>query len=63
MLRDIILSGFELELYMHDERPFAYWYLAQISQLHVSVVGDVIENLPEGANYLYYVFNVIGYSL
>lgn len=33
---------------MHDERPFAYWYLAQISQVHIIVIGDLMEHVPEG---------------
>ncbi|OCB91093.1 hypothetical protein A7U60_g1658 [Sanghuangporus baumii] len=45
--RDIVLSGFELELHAPDERPFAYWYLSEILQTHEEVLKELLSAVPE----------------
>ena len=37
MALDIVLSGFELELYGDDELPFVYWYAETIINRYVTV--------------------------
>jgi N-alpha-acetyltransferase 35, NatC auxiliary subunit len=45
---NIILSGFQLELYAQHERTFAYWYLAQIIETHLGCIEDALAALPPG---------------
>ncbi|KDR82005.1 hypothetical protein GALMADRAFT_221894 [Galerina marginata CBS 339.88] len=35
IVREIVLSGFQLELYSDEERSFAYWYAAQVIDIHL----------------------------
>ena len=48
VVRDLILSGFELELYAVDEHPFAYWYLSQILVVHESTLRDLLDLVTDG---------------
>lgn len=47
---DVVLSGFELDLYVADERPFAYWYAMRTVEAALEIVremkGVVIEGEP-----------------
>jgi len=43
---NIILSGFQLELYAPHERTFAYWYLAQVIETHLGCIEDALAVLP-----------------
>lgn len=45
-IREVILSGFQLALYSANERPFAYWYLAQVLEQHLACFDEIIEVLP-----------------
>lgn len=45
---NIILSGFQLELYAPHERTFAYWHLTQVIETHLGCVEDALEVLPSG---------------
>ncbi|KAL4064339.1 Mak10 subunit, NatC N-terminal acetyltransferase-domain-containing protein [Scleroderma citrinum] len=45
-IREVILSGFQLSLYSANERPFAYWYLAQVLEQHLTCLDEVIRGLP-----------------
>lgn len=47
-IRDIILSGFELDLYSVDERAFCYWYLSQVLFTHDRVIRQLMELVPRG---------------
>ncbi|EMD34296.1 hypothetical protein CERSUDRAFT_140689 [Gelatoporia subvermispora B] len=40
--REIILSGFQQELYSQDERPIAYWYLAHVLDVHLQCLDNVL---------------------
>ncbi|KAI0792657.1 Mak10 subunit, NatC N-terminal acetyltransferase-domain-containing protein [Abortiporus biennis] len=35
--REIIMSGFQQELYSSHERPISYWYAAKVMELHLAV--------------------------
>ncbi|THG95833.1 hypothetical protein EW145_g7894 [Phellinidium pouzarii] len=49
VIRDIILAGFELELYALDERPFAYWYLSQLLGGHENILRELLDVVPQGS--------------
>ncbi|KAA1475811.1 Mak10-domain-containing protein [Dentipellis sp. KUC8613] len=40
-IREVVFSGFQIELYIADERPFAYWYAAQVMSKHISLLEEV----------------------
>lgn len=44
----IILTGFELELYSDDERPFAYWYLSEVCGFHDKVLQQLLGHVSLG---------------
>ncbi|KAL0563501.1 N-alpha-acetyltransferase, non-catalitic subunit [Marasmius crinis-equi] len=44
--REVILSGFQLELYNAVERPFAYLYASQVIEAHLSTIDDVKSVVP-----------------
>jgi hypothetical protein len=55
--REIVLSGFQLELYAAAERPVAYWYAKRILEADVEVLGRLLEVVPEGGcSRLFYLF-------
>ncbi|KAF9019735.1 hypothetical protein BDZ89DRAFT_1072754 [Hymenopellis radicata] len=41
-LRELVLSGFQLELYAANERPFAYWYASQIIEKHLVCIDAIL---------------------
>lgn len=43
-IREIVFSGFQLELYAPEERTLAYWYLARLFELEL----ECCEKLEEG---------------
>ncbi|KAF7323348.1 hypothetical protein HMN09_00115700 [Mycena chlorophos] len=42
MVRDVVLSGFQLELYTAEERSFAYWYLGQVIEAHLKCLDRLL---------------------
>lgn len=46
--REIILSGFQQELYTTNERPVAYWYTAQVLRIHLLLLEMLRKIVPEG---------------
>jgi hypothetical protein len=47
-LEEVVLSGFQLELYSTDEKVFAYWYTAEIIKEHLSALGNLISVAAQG---------------
>ncbi|KAJ8093388.1 N-alpha-acetyltransferase, non-catalitic subunit [Marasmius tenuissimus] len=45
-MREVVLSGFQLELYNPVERPFAYLYASQIIEEHLETIDDVKSIVP-----------------
>ncbi len=45
-IRTIMTSGFELDLYATDEKPFAYWYLAQLFAIHEGILSQLLPSIP-----------------
>ncbi|KAG6825844.1 hypothetical protein H0H93_000232, partial [Arthromyces matolae] len=41
-IREIVLSGFQLELFSLEERPFAYYYASQVTEEHLSCLDDLL---------------------
>lgn len=41
-IREVVLSGFQLELYTSEEKPFAYWYLAQVLETHLKCLDELL---------------------
>lgn len=46
--REIILSGFQQELYTAYERPLAYWCLAKLLEEHLEVLDRLRVLTPDG---------------
>ncbi|KAJ7611761.1 Mak10 subunit, NatC N-terminal acetyltransferase-domain-containing protein [Roridomyces roridus] len=49
-IREVVLSGFQMELYTSEEKPFAYWYASQIIEAHLSCMDGVLPALPPDSN-------------
>lgn len=46
--REIVLAGFQQELYAPEEKPIAYWYLARVLDHHVACIEDLLPVVPHG---------------
>ncbi|KAJ7684380.1 Mak10 subunit, NatC N-terminal acetyltransferase-domain-containing protein [Mycena polygramma] len=42
VVREVVLSGFQLELYTSEEKPFAYWYASQVINAHLACLDDML---------------------
>ena len=49
--REIILAGFQEELYAPEEKPIAYWYLARVLDHHIACIEDILPFIPRGTSY------------
>ena len=47
-MREVILSGFQLELYALEERPVAYWYATLVLDAHLSCLDNMLRVVPTG---------------
>lgn len=48
IVREVVLSGFQLELYGPDERCFAYWYAMEVVDVHLSCLDNLTSVIQEG---------------
>jgi hypothetical protein len=48
VIREVVLSGFQLELYTSEEKPFAYWYASQVMEAHLACLDDMLPAVPPG---------------
>jgi N-alpha-acetyltransferase 35, NatC auxiliary subunit len=48
IVREVIFSGFQLDLYSADEKPFAYWYAAQVIEAHLTCLDEMASVIPQG---------------
>lgn len=46
-IREVILSGFQLELFALEERPVAYWYGTQVLDTHLSCLDNLLRVVPK----------------
>ncbi|KAF8875691.1 Mak10 subunit, NatC N-terminal acetyltransferase-domain-containing protein [Infundibulicybe gibba] len=44
-IREVIFSGFQLELYGVWEKPFAYWYAARVMEAHLTMLDRLLPAL------------------
>src|SRR6267378_2296121 len=51
IIREVVLSGFQLELYSDDERSFAYWYAAQVMEAHLQCLDNIFPMTQEGSEF------------
>ncbi|KAI9433909.1 Mak10 subunit, NatC N-terminal acetyltransferase-domain-containing protein [Lactarius indigo] len=49
IIEEVLLSGFQLELYVKDEKSFVYWELRQVIHEHLSVLDSLERVMPEDA--------------
>jgi N-alpha-acetyltransferase 35, NatC auxiliary subunit len=47
-IREVILSGFQLELFSPEERPVAYWCSTQVLDAHLSCLDNLLHVAPRG---------------
>jgi hypothetical protein len=40
IVREVVLSGIQLELYTMEEKAFAYWYVTQVIEEHLCCLDD-----------------------
>jgi hypothetical protein len=48
VIREVVLSGFQLELYTSEEKPFAYWYASQVMDAHLACLDDMLLAVEPG---------------
>ena len=48
IVREVLLSGFQLELYVEDEKSFVYWELGQVVHEHLSTLDALELVIPKG---------------
>ncbi|KAG6861782.1 hypothetical protein C0995_012286 [Termitomyces sp. Mi166 len=49
-IREIVFSGFQLELFSLEERPFAYYYVSQVIEEHLSCLDDLLVVVAKGSS-------------
>ena len=42
---EVVLSGFELQLYSREEDPFVYWYASYVVEQRTDVLRDTLKHL------------------
>jgi len=47
IIREVLLSGFQLELYVEDEKSFVYWQLGQVVHEHTSILNGLEPIIPK----------------
>ena len=58
IIREIVLSGFQLELYLGDEIPFAYWYAAKITDEHLRSLDCISSTAVHGMTFFRLLFKL-----
>ncbi|KAF5349588.1 hypothetical protein D9756_008923 [Leucocoprinus leucothites] len=52
-IREIVFSGFQLELYGPEERTLAYWYLVQVFELELECYDALLPGMPQNTPALF----------
>jgi hypothetical protein len=47
-IREVILSGFQLELFSLEEKPVAYLYATQVLDTHLDCLDNLLRVVPKG---------------
>ncbi|KAF8638818.1 hypothetical protein AX17_001876 [Amanita inopinata Kibby_2008] len=48
-IREVIFSGFQLELYSPEETPFAYWYATQVIEAELECLDELRHIVPSSS--------------
>lgn len=48
IIREVLLSGFQLELYVDDEKSFVYWELSHVTHEHLTTLNSLEPVIPKG---------------
>ena len=48
IVEEVLLSGFQLELYVKEEKSFVYWELSQVIHEHLSILDSLEQVIPQG---------------
>ena len=48
IIREVLLSGFHLELYVDDEKSFVYWELSHVAHEHLATLSSIEPVIPKG---------------
>ncbi|PPQ65821.1 hypothetical protein CVT24_012048 [Panaeolus cyanescens] len=49
LVREVVLSGFQLALYSSEEKSLAYWYAARVIDTHLGCLENVIPAVRKGS--------------
>ncbi|KAF9528205.1 Mak10 subunit, NatC N-terminal acetyltransferase-domain-containing protein [Crepidotus variabilis] len=49
IVREVVLSAFQLELYTDEEKPFAYWYATQVIEEHLRCLDGLVQGAEDGS--------------
>jgi hypothetical protein len=58
IVREIVLSGFQLELYLGEEKTFAYWYAVQIIDEHLKCLDNMMSSVVDGLYHLHFIYGL-----
>ncbi|KAF8496772.1 hypothetical protein F5888DRAFT_364175 [Russula emetica] len=47
IIREVLLSGFQLELYVDDEKSFVYWELSHVAHEHLATLNSLEPVIPK----------------
>ncbi|KAI0282481.1 Mak10 subunit, NatC N-terminal acetyltransferase-domain-containing protein [Russula aff. rugulosa BPL654] len=47
IIREVLLSGFHLELYVDDEKSFVYWELSHVAHEHLATLSSIEPVIPK----------------
>ena len=61
-IREVILSGFQLELFSLEEKPLAYWYATQVLDIHLSCLDNLLRVVPKGTFRTGHIYILLSYS-
>jgi hypothetical protein len=50
VIREVVLSGFQMSLYTNEERVFAYWYIVQVLEMHLSCIDQLMPGMSNNSN-------------
>ncbi|KAN0109790.1 Mak10 subunit, NatC N(alpha)-terminal acetyltransferase domain containing protein [Russula decolorans] len=50
IIREVLLSGFQLELYVDDEKSFVYWELSHVAHEHLATLNSLEPVIPKDSS-------------
>jgi hypothetical protein len=59
IIREIVLSGFQLDLYLGEEIPFAYWYSAKVIDEHLKCLDNISSTVLQRVFNHFHLINVL----